>query len=86
MSIKGAILPVSTSNNLRLGTLGVALVEHAHSCSNILRRGILGKKVLAQSSCVGSSNTLAAQITTQLERKVIADFGSNNGALKGDSD
>ena len=74
-------IPISPSNNLRIGALRVALVEYIHCSLHILRRGIIGQEVLSQTGCVGSADSLTADGAPQLGFQVSADFGTNNGAL-----
>lgn len=81
--IGGSIIPVSTSDNLRIGTFGVALVEHVHCGFNVGRRGIRGKEVRSETGSVGTPDTLAAQLASQLELEIIADLRTNDSALNG---
>jgi hypothetical protein len=57
-------IPVSTSDNFGVGALSIAIIEHINSSLNVLWRRILREKVLSQTSCIGTSNTLTAHIAS----------------------
>lgn len=75
-------IPVSPSNNLRIGALRVALVEYIDRGLNILRCSVLWEEVFSQTSGVRTADSLASHLASQLQLQIIADFRSNNSALR----
>lgn len=83
--MRAFVLPISTGDDVGIGTLGVALVEYVDRSLNILRGCILGGEVLGQACGVFTTNTLAARFTSKFGRKTGTDLGSHHGALCGSS-
>lgn len=76
------IVPVSTCHNIGLGAFLAARVELVDCSLDILRCRVLGQEVLAQTSCIGTTDTLAADIARKPGLQAGANLGSNDSALK----